>query len=140
MEQVPPEGFSPWTLGSSVTAPWDPIYVETLGHCVHLGTFLRPAMCNSKGSVHGGVITTLCEFSMGRSCANLARKEHPDIRHLVTTHLAVDFVGSAESGWIEVRFRVVQAGAKTGMADAIVFAEDRVIARATASFRAIRDR
>jgi uncharacterized protein (TIGR00369 family) len=140
MEQAPPEGFSLWTRGSAVTVPWDPIYVETLGHSVHLGTFLRPAICNSRGSLHGGVIATLCDIAMGHSCANVARKENPDIRHLVTTHLAVDFVGSAESGWIDIRSRVIHAGAKTGIADAIVFADDHVIARATASFRAVRDR
>ena len=54
---------------------------------------------------------------------------------LVTTSLAVDFLGRAELGqWLEVDTPFTQAGRRQGVAQAFVAADGVIIARANASF------
>ena len=56
-------------------------------------------------------------------------------RGLVTTSLAVDFLGRAELGqWLEVDTSFAQAGRRQGVAQSFVTADGRIIARANASF------
>ncbi|MGD0189947.1 MAG: PaaI family thioesterase [Rhizomicrobium sp.] len=136
MDRTPPDGFIPWTKGgSAVTAPWEPIFERPQDDAVFIGMFMRDATRNRRGLLHGGVIATLCDIAMGHSCALAVLLRNSETKGLLTTHLAVDYIGKAETGWMEIRPRVLHAGASSAIADAIVFANDGVIARATATFR-----
>jgi uncharacterized protein (TIGR00369 family) len=135
---VPP-GFTPHSRKSPVTAPWEPIFARELTDAFQLGFVLAPAHCNSRGFLHGGVIATLADNAMGLSLgtALAARGERP-AGGAVTTHLGVDYLGTAELGqWILIAPRVVKSGRSSGVVDALVTADGKPIARADATFRVL---
>jgi uncharacterized protein (TIGR00369 family) len=136
MDQTPPDGFIPWTKGgSAVTDAWEPIYEKTCADTVLFGTFIRNAVCNRRGLLHGGVAASLCDIAMGHSCAPAILRVNPNTKGLLTAHLAVDYIGKAETGWMEIRPRVLHAGVNSAVADAIVYVDGRMVARANATFR-----
>ena len=70
---MPPEGFAPHFRSSPLTDPWEPILSRIdPGEAVRLGLELRPAHCNGRGFVHGGLIAALADNAMGLSCALVA--------------------------------------------------------------------
>ena len=130
----PPEGFAPHFRKSPVTGPWEPLFSRRVEGTVQIGTWLREAHCNSRGFLHGGVIAALADNAMGLSCgASL-----PSVNGLVTVSLSLDYVGSAKLGqWLQIEPRVLRAGKSMAFADALVTADGEVIARASATFRAL---
>ena len=72
---------------------------------------------------------------MGLSCAQVRGDDTPG---LVTVNLAVDFVATARLGqWVEIRPIVIKAGSNLCFARAVVMADDKVCARANATFLAV---
>ena len=63
-----PEGFQPHTRKSGFTAPWEPIYHRPHDNGISLGVHAREAHANSRGFVHGGLLSALCDNAMGLSC------------------------------------------------------------------------
>jgi len=58
---------------------------------------------------------------------------------LVTIGLAVDYIGSARLGqWLAVEHEVIKTGSTICFAQCFAKADDVVIARASASFRVVR--
>lgn len=130
---APPEGFVRHTRRSPLTDPWEPIYSRKTEAALQLGLRLRQAHCNSRGFVHGGLISALADNAMGLSCA-LAL----DGARLVTVSLTVDFLDSAQIGaWLEVDPNVVRTGKTLCFAHAFVTADGAPIARANAVFRTV---
>ena len=86
-----PEGFHADERDSPATNPWKPIYRRLSGGTVILGLRVGPAHTNSRGFVHGGLISALADNAMGHSCAS---RIGPGAS-LVTVSLTVDFLGSA---------------------------------------------
>jgi uncharacterized protein (TIGR00369 family) len=133
-----PDGFEPHQRKSPVTSPWEPLYAQRGVDSVKLGFVLAEAHCNGRGMLHGGVIAALADNAMGLSlgAALAASGLGEGVTGIVTTNLAVDYLGIAKLGqWIEIAPRVVKAGKSSGVVDAIVTADGAPIARANASFR-----
>ena len=63
-----PEGFQPHTRKSGFTAPWEPIYHRPHDNGISLGLHAGEAHANSRGFVHGGLLSALCDNAMGLSC------------------------------------------------------------------------
>jgi uncharacterized protein (TIGR00369 family) len=100
---------------------------------VQLGLRVAQAHCNSRGFLHGGVIAALADNAMGLSFV-VARGDGS----AVTLSLSVDYIASAKIGqWLTIAPRVLKAGQSIGFVDALILADDQVIARANASFRAV---
>ena len=136
-EERVPEGFELHTRRSGLTAPWEPIYSRHSERGVSLGIRASTAHANSRGFVHGGLISALADNAMGLSCARYLG----DASGLVTVSLTVDFVGGAEIGqWVEIRAEVVKTGKSICFASALVFADDSVCARASSIFRVVSAR
>ena len=97
------------------------------------------AHTNSRGLLHGGLIAALADNAMGLSLGvRLEAEGRRPERGLVTTSLAVDFLGRAELGqWLEVDTTFTQAGRRQGVAQAFVAADGVIIARANATFALI---
>lgn len=130
-----PEGFQPHTRKSGFTDPWEPIYHRSHDNGISLGLHARNAHANSRGFVHGGLLSALCDNAMGLSCV----PHLGDIKGLVTVNLSLDFLGSAQVGqWLEFRADVTQTGRSMSFASATVFADGRPCARATGVFKAQR--
>ncbi|MCQ6262836.1 PaaI family thioesterase [Alcanivorax sp. MM125-6] len=128
-----PEGFRPHPRKSGFTAPWEPIYQRPHEEGLSLGLRAGDAHANSRGFVHGGLISTLCDNAMGLSCAGALG----GIKGLVTVNLSMDFLGTARVGqWLEVRGAVTRTGRTLNFAEARVFADGKLCARGSGVFKA----
>jgi uncharacterized protein (TIGR00369 family) len=130
-----PEGFAADERRSPATDPWQPIYKRLSGDMVVLGLRVRPAHTNSRGFVHGGLISALSDYAMGHSCATRIG----DGASLITVSLSVDFLGSAFPGqWLEFDTVFVKPGGTLCFTQAFVTADGQPCARANAVFRVVR--
>ena len=137
MEALPdvPAGFERHDRKSPLTEPWEPLYRRISGDTVILGLRAGPAHTNSRGFVHGGLISALADNAMGLSCS---RKLGGDTR-LVTVNLTVDFLGSAQIGqWLEFDTVFVKPGGTLSFTQAFVTADRQPCARANAVFKTHR--
>ncbi len=134
---APPEGFAPHFRKSPLTDPWEPIYSQRLEDRVVIGLYAREPHTNSRGMVHGGLITALADNAMGLSCGQvlLAEGRKPE-GGLVTVSLAIDFIGAAKLGqWVAFDTQYVKAGKTLCFAQAFITADGQVIGRADARFK-----
>ena len=100
-----------------------------------LGLRAGLAHTNSRGFVHGGLISALADNAMGLSCARTLG----DVASLVTVNLTVDFLGSALEGqWLEFDTVFVKPGSTLCFTQAFVTADGQPCARANAVFRVVR--
>ena len=130
-----PEGFVRHDRRSPVTDPWEPLYKRISGDTVVLGLRAGQAHCNSRGFVHGGLISALADNAMGLSCA----RRMGDLASLVTVNLTVDFLGTALTGqWLEFDTVFVKPGSTLAFTQAFVTADGQPCARANAVFRVVR--
>lgn len=135
-ETIPvPAGFERHDRKSPVTDPWEPLYSRKTEGAVVLGLVADDAHTNSRGFVHGGLISALADNAMGLSCA----RRLGDQASLVTVNLTLDFLGTARVGqWLEFDTVFVRPGTTLSFAQAIVTADGEPCARANAIFRVIR--
>ncbi|ACG78350.1 putative phenylacetic acid degradation-related protein [Phenylobacterium zucineum HLK1] len=130
-----PAGFSPHFRKSPLTDPWEPLYSRVTDDTVILALRAGAAHTNSRGFVHGGLISALADNAMGLSCA----RRLGDLASLVTVNLNVDYLGSALTGqWLEFDTVFVRPGSTLCFAQAFVTADGRPCARANAVFRVVR--
>ena len=133
-EELVPEGFDRHTRQSGLTDPWEPIYARRSARGVSLGIRASAAHANSRGFVHGGLITALADNAMGLSCGQHVE----NTTGLVTVSLSVDFVGFAKVGqWLEIRPEVIKTGNSLCFATALALADDSVCARASGVFKLV---
>ncbi|WP_332770395.1 PaaI family thioesterase [Phenylobacterium sp.] len=131
---VPP-GFERHFRQSPLTDPWEPLYSRKTDDAVILGLVAEAAHTNSRGFVHGGLISALADNAMGLSCG---------VRlgggaSLVTVNLTLDFLGTARIGqWLEFSTVFVRPGGTLSFAQAFVTADGEPCARANAVFRMIK--
>ena len=86
---------------------------------------------NIGGIVHGGVLCSLLDTALARS---FFMAETGDTLSAATLEMKVNFLGSAKSGKLTARGRVVERTKRTAYVEGRVEREDgRVVARATAT-------
>lgn len=129
----PPTGFARHTRRSGLTDPWEPIYAAAIEDSFSLALFADSAHVNSRGFVHGGLLSALADNAMGLSCA----KQIDNVVGLVTVSLNTDFLGTAKIGqWIEVRATPTRIGNSVCFAEAKIYADEHLCATAKGVFRA----
>lgn len=135
-ETIPiPPGFTRHFRQSPVTDPWEPLYSRRTDGAVVLGLVVEAAHTNSRGFVHGGLISALADNAMGLSIA----QRIGDTASLVTVNLTLDFLSSAQIGqWLEFDTVFVKIGGALSFTQAFVTADGEPCARANAVFRMIR--
>ncbi|NWH08326.1 MAG: PaaI family thioesterase [Alphaproteobacteria bacterium] len=155
MSEPIPEGFVPHFKKSGLTDPWEPLYSRQTEAAVEIGFRAGPAHANSRGFVHGGLLTALADNAMGLSCvAQIAiagapsghekaqkppERAQASLSRFVTVGLSVDFIASAQLGqWIEIRPAVLKAGPGLCFSIATIHADGALCARANATFRATK--
>lgn len=130
-----PAGFERHFRQSPVTDPWEPIYSRRTEDVVVLGLVAEAVHTNSRGFVHGGLISALADNAMGLSCA----RRLGDEASLLTVNLALDFLGTAKIGqWLEFDTVFVKPGNTLAFAQAFVTADGEPCARANGVFRVVR--
>ncbi|MES2938574.1 MAG: PaaI family thioesterase [Pseudomonadota bacterium] len=132
-----PAGYEPHDHRGPLTDPWEPIYAKTVGQALWIGLRAREAHCNRRMFVHGGLVSALADNAMGLSARRaLLEKFGGQPGAGVTVSLTVDFLGSGQIGqWLEFQPRVLKVGKNLAFTDAVVFADETLIARANAVFR-----
>ena len=129
-----PGGYTLHTRRSGLTAPWEPIYVKTTDDAVLLGLRAGPAHANSRGLVHGGLLTALADNAMGLSCGHRLGGG----TRLLTVNLSIDFLASAKLGqWVEVDTNFVKTGKRLCFAQAFVRADGEPCARVNGTFSVV---
>jgi uncharacterized protein (TIGR00369 family) len=130
-----PSGFTRHARRSGVTDPWEPLYARRTDDTVILAFRAAEPHANSRGFVHGGVITALMDNAMGLSCA--ARLG--DGASLVTASLTVDFLGVAKLGqWVAFETPFVRVGGTLCFTQGRVTADGEPCAQASGVFRIVR--
>lgn len=130
-----PEGFLPHFRKSPLTDPWEPLYSRRTLTAVVLGLRAGPAHVNSRGFVHGGLISALADNAMGLSCAQSLGGEAA----LVTVNLNLDFLAVARIGqWLAFDTAFVRTGASLCFAQAFVTADGEPCARANGVFKVVK--
>jgi uncharacterized protein (TIGR00369 family) len=131
-EQAPPPGFEPHFRRSPVTNPWEPLWFKRDDDGLRLGVWVTTAHCNARGNLHGGVIATLADNTMGLACADAAGSGIG----MVTVSLTTDYLGAGQQGqWLEIVGTPSRVGRTLCFATAIITADGAVIARASGIFR-----
>jgi uncharacterized protein (TIGR00369 family) len=132
---APPVGFTRHFRQSPVTDPWEPLYSRKDDGVITIGFQAGAAHANSRGFVHGGLISALADNAMGLSCGQ-SLEGGPS---LVTVNLAVDFLGSATPGqWVEVTPKLNRLGSTLCFAEAEVTADGVPCAKAHGTFRVVK--
>lgn len=130
-----PAGFERHDRKSPLTDPWEPLWRRFSGDTVVLALRAGPAHTNSRGFVHGGLISSLADNAMGLSCG----RKLGGGASLVTVNLTVDFLGSALTGqWLEFDTVFVKPGGTLCFTQAFVTADGQPCARANAVFRVVK--
>ncbi len=130
-----PEGFLPHFRKSPLTDPWEPLFSRRTITAVVLGLRASEAHVNSRGFVHGGLISALADNAMGLSCAQSLGGEAA----LVTVNLNVDFLAAAKTGqWLEFDTAFVRTGGTLCFAQAFVTADGEPCARANGVFKVVK--
>ena len=129
-----PQGFEPHFRKSPFTEPWEPLYSKKTDKSVSMGLRLARPHTNSRGLIHGGLIASLADNSMGYSCGQAMGWT----TSFVTVSLAVDYIGSAQIGqWLAVECEVIKTGSTLCFAQSQIKADNVVIARANGTFRVV---
>ena len=131
-----PAGFEPHFRKSPLTDPWEPLYSQRTAVAVFMGLRLAKPHTNSRGFIHGGLITALADNAMGYSCALVMGWDTS--KSLMTISLGVDFIGTAKIGqWLTIEPEVIRTGSTICFAQSLIKADDVVIARANGTFRVV---
>lgn len=129
-----PAGFEPHFRKSPFTDPWEPLYSKRTNRAVFMGVRLGKPHTNARGLIHGGLIASLADNSMGYSCAQATDWA----TSFVTVSLSVDYVGSAQIGqWLAIECEVIKTGSTLCFAQSLIKADDVVVARANGTFRIV---
>jgi uncharacterized protein (TIGR00369 family) len=108
-----------------------PIYMRGKGPDLVLGLRAGEKHCNMRGTVHGGILATLADITIGYS---LAFSTEPPTA-AVTTNLTLDFLSSAQNGdWLEAAVEFHQLGKRVAFGNCYITRGEERIARASAVF------
>jgi acyl-coenzyme A thioesterase PaaI-like protein len=134
---IVPGGYVPHLRNSPVTDPWQPLFCRTAAGVVSLALRVRPAHCNGRGFLHGGVINALADNAMGLSIietlhqGGIVRR-----RGGSTVSLALDFLAPGQVGqWVEFIPRILEIANGIGFADCLDVADAQPVARGNATYR-----
>jgi acyl-coenzyme A thioesterase PaaI-like protein len=141
---APKAGFEPLGRNSPVTEAWAPIYWKRALEGVSIGFWLADRHCNARGFAHGGVIVALADIAMGLTLAlatQTAGETAGEAGRLVTVNLAVDYLGVGNQGeWLELSPRLLKRGRSLCFVDCLITADATLIARSSATFKAVHPR
>jgi uncharacterized protein (TIGR00369 family) len=128
-----PPGFEPLFRTSPVLDLIGPLYSSGEGKQRVLGLRAEAKHCNSRGTVHGGMLATLADVALGYT---MAFSTHPP-GNLITANLTLDFAGTAKAGdWLEAHVDVQKQGSRLSFANCYIRVGEQRIVRASAVFLA----
>jgi uncharacterized protein (TIGR00369 family) len=131
-----PAGFTPHFRKSPLTDPWEPLYCQITDTAVIIAMRAGDQHCNSRGFVHGGMISALADNALGLSCA---QRHNPPVG-VVTISLNLEFLKAAKKGqWLEFVTSFTKIGRSVDFAQGHVNADGERCAIVSASFAVPKD-
>jgi uncharacterized protein (TIGR00369 family) len=110
-----------------------PLYFRGEGKDLTIGLRAQAKHCNSRGTVHGGMLATLADVALGYAMA--FSSDPPG--NLVTANLSLDYAGTAKAGdWLEARVDIQKQGSRLSFANCYILVAEQRIVRASAVFAA----
>jgi len=129
------EGFEPLFRTSPFLDLLGPLYSKRTNEGLVIGLRIEAKHCNARHFVHGGVLSSLADISLGYNLAFSGSDPLP----IVTTSLTIDFSGSAKLGeWIETKTEIQKMGRSLAFANCYFFANTNCIARASGVFSVMK--
>jgi uncharacterized protein (TIGR00369 family) len=126
-----PEGFKPLFRVSPVIEMIGPVYSRGEGAGLVLGLRAERKHCNSRGTVHGGILATLADIALGYS---LAFSTQPPTA-AITANLSLDFAGAAKAGdWLEAKVDFQKLGSRLAFGNCYISVGEQRVVRASAVF------
>ena len=126
-----PQGFKPLFRSSPAIELIGPLYSRGEGADLVIGLRAERKHCNMRGTVHGGMLATLADITLGYS---LAFSTEPPTA-AVTANLNLDFAGAAKEGdWLEASVDFQKLGSRLAFGNCYITVEGNRIARASAVF------
>lgn len=130
-QQRLPDGYRLLFRSSPFLDATGPYFYRSLEKGFKVGMRITEKHTNASGTMHGGLIATLADVSLGYVTAT---SNEPPLR-MMTANLSIDFVGTAKLGeWVEAGVDVIKTGTRLAFASALISAEGRPVARASAVF------
>lgn len=129
-----PPGFKPLFRTSPFLDATGPYFYKPLEEGFIVGLRVEAKHANTSGTVHGGLLATLADVSLGYMTA---MSQQPPIR-MTTTNLGLDYVGAANVGdWLEAHVSVIKVGSRLAFANVLIVANCVPIVTARATFLVI---
>jgi uncharacterized protein (TIGR00369 family) len=124
-----PGGFEPFDNQGPFLEAIGPVHVREADDGQTFGLRAEERHANHRGTVQGGLLSTLADFALGRAI----EADAEDGKDRATVSLTVDFLKPARPGdWIESRTTVDRVGGTLSFADCSLTVEGREIVRARA--------
>lgn len=128
----PPPGFTVVSRRSGFMDLVGPLHVDDADPRAPVyGLRVGERHANSRGGVHGGVLTTLADVALGYG----AVAAHGEPVALVTASLTVNYTGAARVGdWLEARTTLTRMGSRLAFASCEIATDGRPVASCTGVF------
>ena len=127
MDKHVPDGFAPLFRSSPFLDMVGPLYGRPPGPGFAIGLRAEARHCNARGTVHGGMLATICDLALGYAMAFSAA---PALS-LATASLTLSYSGSAKAGdWIESRTSIQHVGSRLAYASCDLVVEGKAIVHA----------
>ncbi|WP_419912511.1 PaaI family thioesterase [Hoeflea sp.] len=126
-----PAGFQVLSRSSPFIDMAGPLYYQVTDDGLLIAFRAEEKHCNSRGFVHGGMLSTAADIALGYSAGDF-----PDgNRAMVTTSITIDFAGSARLGdWVVFKTDVQKVGRMVAFANTYAHVGEKRIARASGIF------
>lgn len=130
MVAAPAPGFESFPFNSPFLDLIGPVYSKPNDTGITIGFQIEERHCNRRGTVHGGVLASVADVTLGYS----AGSGQVDVQ-LTTIALNVEYLAPAQVGrWIECAGSVTKFGRSVAHARCVVTSEACEVARATGMF------
>jgi len=122
----PPPGFQVVSRRSGFMDLVGPLHIEDSDPRAPVyGLRVEERHANSRGGVHGGVLTTLADVALGYG----AIAAHGETVGLVTASLTVNYTGAAQVGdWLEARTTLTRMGSRSAFTSCEITSDGRPVA------------
>lgn len=132
-----PHGYRTHSRTSPLTEPWEPLYSRQSESYTIIALRAAKQHCNSRGFVHGGLLSSLADNAMGLSCAS----SHDSLAGLVTSTLNLSFLAGCSRGqWIEFVTTHTKIGKRLDAAQGHILADGTICAHMNATFSVMSKR
>ena len=91
---------------------------------------LEPQLRNRGGKLHGGVLFSLVDISMGLACSSV----HGFDQQSVTIECKINYIRAVSDGEVLCIAKVIHPGRRTLVVEADVLQDDKLVAKAQGTF------